>query len=97
MTPPTLKAASPVGAATAQAGWGDDEETDTSKRKESIELVDTVPEEVGLEGRGFVWRPLQDQDEDSDDIRVEKWPFSEGSSLPPSPPYATTLYRDHWS
>ena len=63
----------------SDSGWGDDEETDTSKRKESIELVDTVPEEVGLEGRGFVWRPLQDQDEDSDDIRVEKWPFSEGS------------------
>ena len=57
--------------------WEDEERPseETRRRRQS----ESNPEDVGAEGRGFLWCPPTDREEDSDQFAVEKWPEDEES------------------
>ena len=72
--------------------WGSEEEEEGEAergggrgkpvKQQSSREEEAVAEEVGREGRGFLWRPpSQDEEDDSDHIVIEKWPFEEKEDL----------------
>lgn len=61
----------------ASSDW--EEEGELQKQQPS-ELPEAVLEDVGKEGRGFLWQPpSQEEAEDSDHLVIETWPFEEES------------------
>ena len=57
--------------------WSEEEEGEAEKQQ-TCKTPDCVSEEVGKDGRGFLWHPPSlEEEEDSDHLVVEKWPFEE--------------------
>ena len=57
--------------------WSEEEEGEAEKQQ-PCKTPDCVSEEVGKDGRGFLWHPPSlEEEEDSDHLVVEKWPFEE--------------------
>ena len=76
--------------------WGDEDLV--SVKEEPSKQPETVAEDVGQEGKGFLWQPPDGEEEEDSDhlVLVEKWPLGEetsasssedsiASSLPSSP------------
>ena len=65
---------------TSGADWEEDGQESLSQVVHRSPTEDSNPEEVGDEGRGFLWLPPEDEDEESDQFVMEKWPADEGST-----------------
>jgi translation initiation factor eIF-2B subunit epsilon len=61
--------------------WGDDVSMEHSSQVPHGSPTEiSNPEEVGREGRGFLWHPPTDEDEESDQFVAENWPGDDESS-----------------
>ncbi len=64
----------------AQPDDWEEEDEEEVERPPLSKTPESVAEEVGSEGRGFLWRsPPRDEDGESDASFVEKWPFGNES------------------
>lgn len=57
---------------TSAVEWGDDDK-EPSQVAHGSPTEDSNPDEVGKEGRGFLWHPPKDEDEESDQFLAENW------------------------
>ena len=67
-----------AGAPSQGEGWGEEEQVEEEEL--GSPSTDSKPEEVGPEGRGFLWLPPPDREDDSDHLANEKWPKDSESS-----------------
>lgn len=62
---------------TSGVKWGDDAE-EPSQEVYGSPTEDSNPNEVGKEGRGFLWHPpVEDEEDESDQFVAENWPMDE--------------------
>ena len=64
---------------TGKGDWGEEAEEVAKVMHKSL-TEDSDPAEVGGEGRGFLWKPPTEEDEESDQFVVEEWPANEAES-----------------
>ena len=67
-----------AGAPSKDEGWGEEEQV--KEEELGSPSTDSKPEDVGPEGRGFLWLPPPDRVDDSGHLVNEKWPKDGESS-----------------